>query len=96
MRCSGNWYKVKDWAEVVEVSYEGDDFVEAQSRAVEVARGKIEDPMVIAWYDQRLDRSFPDVECCSEEMPGWLVYAKSRGGRLVVDVGEGRFLFVFV
>lgn len=84
------------WTDVIALDFPGNDFIGAQEVAAREARRRIDDPMVLAWYDHKSDRSFPDVTCCSELLPGWVVYAKSRGGRLIVDVNEGEYVFVFV
>lgn len=52
--------------------------------------------MLLAWYDEGSGAFSPPVECCSEEMPGWLVYARSRGGNLIVDVNNEKLIFVFI
>ncbi len=63
----------------------------ADGRAAELAA----DPMLIAWYDAKTGMFSPTVECCSEEKPGWLVYAESRGGDLVIDVNKEEYVFVY-
>jgi hypothetical protein len=36
------------------------------------------------------------VECCGDEKPAWLIYAESRGGRIVVDINDEDFIFVYL
>ena len=64
----------------------------ADQKALEVA----DEPMLLAWYESRSGRFSPDVTCCSEEKPGWLVYAESRGGTIVIDLNEEQYVFVYM
>jgi len=52
-------------------------------------------PMLLGWYDRGKGAFSPNVECCSEEKPGWVVYAESRGGSLTVDVNDGAYYFIY-
>jgi len=70
-------------------------FDDARAVADRTARDHLEEPMLLAWFDRKTGAFSPRVECCSEEKPGWVVYAETRGGSLTVDVGEGRFFFIF-
>jgi hypothetical protein len=63
----------------------------ADARADEMAG----QPMLLAWYDSKTGRFSPDVTCCSEEKPGWVVYAESRGGDLSIDINEEAFVFIY-
>ncbi|MCF8061517.1 MAG: AF1514 family protein [Deltaproteobacteria bacterium] len=67
----------------------------ARERAVEEARKRMTDPMLLGWYDRATGAFSPQVECCSEEKPGWVVYAETRGGSLTVDVNGGAYYFIF-
>lgn len=51
--------------------------------------------MLLAWYEQEGGRFSPCVECCGEDEPAWVVYAKSRGGQLQVEVNKGEYIFIF-
>lgn len=70
------------------------------SRAKEVADRKAKeigsDPMLLAWYDAKTGRYSPDVECCGEDKPAWLIYAESRGGHITVDINDEEFVFVYL
>jgi hypothetical protein len=59
------------------------------------AREKCEFPMLMAWYEKSTGAFSPQVECCSEDKPGWLVYAESRGGNIIVDINNQEFIFVY-
>jgi hypothetical protein len=63
----------------------------ADKKASEVAG----DPMLLAWYNARTGQFAPNVECCSEEKPGWIVYAESRGGSITVSINEEQFVFIY-
>jgi hypothetical protein len=63
----------------------------ADQKAFEVAA----DPMLLGWYNGRTGRFSPDVECCSEEKPGWIVYAESRGGNITIDINDETFVFIY-
>lgn len=69
--------------------------VQARELALEEARKHLSDPMLLGWYDRRTGAFSPQVECCSEEKPGWVVYAETRGGSLTVDVNDGDYYFIF-
>ena len=63
----------------------------ADQKAAELA----ENPMLLAWYDSASKNFSPDVTCCSEDKPGWLVYAESRGGSISITINEEQFVFVY-
>lgn len=52
-------------------------------------------PMLLAWYDRRSGRFSPPVECCSEQKPGWIVYAETRGGDITIDINDEDFVFIY-
>jgi len=64
----------------------------ADSKADELLKG----PMLLGWYDAKRGKFSPDVECCSEEKPGWIVYAESRGGTLSVDINDEEYVFIYM
>jgi len=71
------------------------DYETALALAKDEARGRLEDPMLLAWYEGKTGRFSPCVECCGEDEPAWMVYARSRGGRLRVDLNQGQYIFIF-
>lgn len=63
----------------------------ADQKAAEI----LEDPMLLAWYEKQTGRFSPQVECCGDEKPSWLVYAESRGAVLSVDIDDQDYVFVY-
>jgi hypothetical protein len=63
----------------------------ADQKAAEVAS----EPMLMAWYEKSSGRFSPNVECCSEEKPGWIVYAESRGGNITIDINDEDYVFIY-
>ncbi len=98
MMCQREPTRSMFWTKSYDLSLPGATFASALSQATTVARERAGDVevMLIAWYDREGNRISPQVECCSDEMPGWLVYAKSRGGDTIVSVNEESFIFVFL
>ena len=52
--------------------------------------------MLLAWFDRKSGLFSPRVECCSKKKPGWLVYAESRGGGIVIDINDEEYVFVYL
>jgi len=71
------------------------DFARARAIAETRARQEAADPMLLAWYDRETGRFSPQVTCCSDDKPAWLVYAVSRGGDLVIDINREAYVFVY-
>ncbi|MBC7359518.1 MAG: AF1514 family protein [Desulfacinum sp.] len=71
------------------------DYESAQRLADAEAARRDPDPMLLAWYDRRAGRFSPNVECCDETKPAWLVYAESRGADLTVTVNGLDYVFVY-
>jgi hypothetical protein len=71
------------------------DFSRARAIAEARAREMADDPMLLAWYDRGAGRFSPQVTCCSDDKPAWLVYAESRGGDLVIDINGEAYVFVY-
>jgi len=53
------------------------------------------DAMLLAWFDKKTGEVSPRVECCREDKPGWLVYAESRGGDIVIDINDEEYVFIY-
>jgi len=64
----------------------------ADQKASEIS----ESHMLLAWYDKKTGTYSPRVECCNEEKPGWLVYAESRGGQIIIDINSLEYVFVYL
>jgi hypothetical protein len=71
------------------------DFARARALAERRAREEGDEPMLLAWYNRDRGESSPQVPCCGEAKPGWLTYAESRGGDLVIDINREAFVFVY-
>jgi hypothetical protein len=71
------------------------DFARARAIAEARARQEAADPMLLAWYDRVAGRFSPQVTCCSDDKPAWLIYAESRGGDLVIDINGEAYVFVY-
>ena len=69
----------------------------ARARAIAEARARQEDPepMLLAWHDRATGRFSPQVTCCGDDKPAWLIYAESRGGDLVIDINHEAYVFVY-
>jgi hypothetical protein len=79
----------------IDVPDEPLDFARARAIADRRARELGPEPMLLAWYDRGAGRFSPQVTCCSDDKPAWLVYAESRGGDLVIDINGEAFVFVY-
>jgi hypothetical protein len=51
--------------------------------------------MLLAWYNGGTGAFSPQVPCCGDDRPGWLIYAESRGGNLVIDINDEAYVFVY-
>ena len=71
------------------------DFSAARTAAQEAALTRASEPLLLVWLDAASGRFSPNVTCCGDDKPTWLVYAESRGGDLSISVNGGRFVFVF-
>ena len=71
------------------------DFAGARAIAEARARQEADDPMLLAWYDRGGGQFSPQVTCCSDDKPAWLVYAETRGGDLVIDINHEAYVFVY-
>jgi hypothetical protein len=77
------------------VSDEPLDFAQARALAEARACQEAADPMLLAWYDRGTGRFSPQVTCCGDNKPAWLIYAESRGGDLVIDINREAYVFVY-
>ena len=72
------------------------DFQRAERAAINLARAYYTEPVVLSWYDGKKGIFSPgDVERCVEGKPGWVDYAKSRGGNLTIDINDEEYVFIF-
>ena len=72
------------------------DFARARAIAEARARQEAADPMLLAWYDRGTGAFSPQVTCCGDDKPAWLIYAESRGGDLVIDINQEAYVFVYL
>ena len=79
----------------VEVSGPLPDFSQARAIAEARARREAADPMLLAWYDRETGGFSPQVTCCGDDKPAWLIYAEPRGGDLVIDINREAYVFVY-
>jgi len=89
-----------------DVKFPGETFLEIEDpgldfeRAREAALGRVKkydtDPMLVGWYDGKLDKQSPSEGCEDEESePGWVRYAKAHGGNLTVNINDGEYVFIY-
>jgi hypothetical protein len=71
------------------------DFETARLLADKKAMEMGSHPMLMAWYDSATARYSPNVECCSEHKPGWIVYAEARGGNITIDINNEQYVFIY-
>jgi hypothetical protein len=71
------------------------DFPRAREAADQRARELSEAPMLLAWFDAKEGRFSPNIVCCGEDKPTWLLYAENRGGDLVIDINGEEYVFVY-
>ena len=79
----------------IQVDDEALDFARAKQLADEEAKKVTADPMLLAWYNAKTGDFSPQVTCCGEDKPTWLIYAESRGGIICIDINEEEFVFVY-
>lgn len=86
--------------QIVEVAEGGPaDLHAAMQLAVTIAQERLEEHMLLSWYDR--DRGIESPRHAKEcarpgAVPGYVDYGLSRGARLKVDIGAGRFVFFFL
>jgi len=74
----------------------GLDFKRAQDAASNLAKKLYWEPMLLSWFDKKAGKYSPkDVTCCTEDKPGWVEYARSRGGNFTVDINYEEYVFIF-
>ena len=71
------------------------DFRSAKHLSDDKANEYMKHPMLMGWYNRNSGHFSPNVTCCSEDKPGWVVYAESRGGNLSVTVNDEQYVFIY-
>ena len=81
----------------IDIGVAGEPLDFARARAMAEARARQEDPepMLLAWYDRGAGAFSPQVTCCGDDKPAWLIYAESRGGDLIIDINQEAYVFVY-
>ena len=81
------------------IDYEGElDFATASRLAEAIAESLHGESICLSWYDQLRDHECPaHVSECHDacEEPGFLDYARNRGGQLEISINRGTFIFCF-
>lgn len=75
------------------------DYREAMSMANAEAASRMEDFMLLSWYDRDRDFESPQHagECHQDSaVPGYVDYGVYHGARLKVDIEDGRFVFFYL
>ncbi|MGA7800664.1 MAG: AF1514 family protein [Gammaproteobacteria bacterium] len=75
------------------------DYRAAMALAGAQAERRLDDAMLLSWYDR--DRDFESPQHASEchldsAVPGYVDYGLSHGATLMVDVEDGRFVFFYL
>ena len=75
------------------------DFDSAKGAADNLARELLGECACMSWYDRIAGHEAPAhaSECHDDtcELPGYVEYAQSRGAELMIDVGDGNFVFCY-
>lgn len=71
------------------------DLSQARAIADHRARQVAAETMLLAWYDRGTGSFSPQVTCCGDAKPAWLIYAESRGGDLIIDINDEAYVFVY-
>jgi hypothetical protein len=92
-----------DMAQITQVELRPDpplkDYLEAMQLASREAEARLEQPMLISWYDR--DRDFESPQHASEchlsaAVPGYVDYGVYHGATLKIDIEQGRFVFFYL
>ncbi len=79
-------------------SSEVTDYQVAMQQANKIAESKLEEHMLLSWYDRDRDFESPQhsSECHAESaIPGYVDYGIYHGACLKVDFEQGRFVFFY-
>ena len=70
-------------------------FADVRAAARDRAREINPQAMMLAWFNERTGKGYPDYECSSER-PFWEMFAESRGANLRIEVNNGAYVFMFL
>ena len=82
----------------IEASSEVTDYQAAMQQANQIAEEKLEDHMLLSWYDRDRDFESPQhsSECHADSaIPGYVDYGIYHGACLKGDFEQGRFVFFY-
>ena len=82
----------------MDASPEVTDYQLAMQRANQIAQEKMDDYMLLSWYDRDRDFESPQhsSECHADSaIPGYVDYGIYHGASLKVDFEQGRFVFFY-
>jgi hypothetical protein len=74
------------------------DYRQAMAQANTIAQQKLEDSMLLSWYDRDRDFESPQhsSECHADSaIPGYVDYGVYHGACLKIDFQSGRFVFFY-
>ncbi|MDH5232181.1 MAG: AF1514 family protein [Gammaproteobacteria bacterium] len=71
------------------------NYAMAKHASEDIAKQLVADPMLVAWYDGIKKEEHPQIPECHPHEPGWLAYAKGHGGKVLVDVNQGTYIFIY-
>jgi len=66
----------------------------AKARADKSSKTLLREPMLIAWYDGIQKEEHPKIPECQRKA-GWIAYAESHNGKLIIDINQGQFIFIY-
>lgn len=82
----------------IEASPDVSDYQMAMRQANQIAEEKLDDHMLLSWYDRDRDFESPQhsSECHADSaIPGYVDYGIYHGACLKVDFEQGRFVFFY-
>ncbi len=72
------------------------DYGTAHDITIAMAKKANPDTMLVAWFDEKLNRHSPThVECAAEGIPGWESYGKHHEGKLKMTINDGEYVFIY-
>lgn len=75
------------------------DYRDAMRLAQSEADARLDDPMLLSWYDRDRDFESPQgsSECHADSaIPGYVDYGLYHGATLLIDIEDGRFVFFYL
>ena len=66
----------------------------ARRQAEAAALRTLGEAMLVAWYERKTGSGYPDVPECTGK-PGWFAYGLGHSASLLIEVGDGDWLFLY-